>query len=224
MSEQNGNGSSLVGDIADGIVGVSFGGTLGADGFASQSFGRLAGLLGADEGRLAGLLGADEEDLLGALGDVLGDPEVLGAIHRAKARTGRRMILPGVQNPGERRQWLPFPITAVGAGVVAGTVQVAVTTNPQRPYRGNRILIAARGFEAGAAFSLADMRIANVPQALAAGNTPIEAFGANAFGLDVDLDSSQPGVEYLVQIRVDARGGVPTAGEVHSAVFGHSLR
>lgn len=170
------------------------------------------------------IIGADfdvlgeDEDLMG-LGDVLGDDEVLGAIRRAR---GRRMILPGVQKPGERRQWLPFPSASMGTS--AAGVSVTVSVNAQRPFRGGRIVAASRGNEAGFAASMTQLLIANVPQPIASGSTPLEAFGAGAFDLGVDLDSSQPGVLYEITWTIDARGGSPTATTIVTSLFGHSLR
>ena len=160
----------------------------------------------------------DDEDIYG---DVLGDPEVLGAIQRAK---GRRMRLPGVQTFGERRQWLPFPVvTFVNAGL---TVQQS-TRNGQRPFRGRRIVVTRANVGAASPnllVTVTQVLIANVPQALSVGGTPVEAFAATAFDLGVDLDSTQPGVDYTVEFTISAAPAVAETVTLSTAIFGSSLR
>jgi hypothetical protein len=180
---------------------------------------------GENNTEIGGLMGMGdgEDDELMGLGDVLGDADVLGAVRRARARMGlgKRMLLPGVPAPGGRRQWLPFPVAAMG--VSAAGVAVAVNVNAQRPFRGYRIVAAARGNEAGFAASLTGFLISNVPQPISSGSTPLEAFAAGAFDLAVDLDSSLPGVLYELVWSVDARGGAPTATNIVTSLFGKSL-
>jgi hypothetical protein len=160
------------------------------------------------------------EDLVG-LEDVLGDPDVLGAL--AKAR-GRRMVLPGVQNPGERRQPLGLgSVTFVNAGATTQTL----TVNPQAPYRGKRLVLTR--FNVGAAspnlsVTLTDFRIANVPQTLSSTAIPVSAFAADAVDTYIDLDSSAPGVEYFVEFTISAAPAASETVRIDAALFGAALR
>ncbi len=160
------------------------------------------------------------DELMG-LEDVLGDPEVLGAL--AKVR-GRRMLMPGVQNPGERRQ--PLGLGSV-TFVNAGAVVLTLTVNPQAPYRGKRLVLDR--FNVGAASPnlsvlLSDFRIANVPQTLSATSIPVAAFRVDAVDTYIDLDSSAPGVEYFLEFTISAAPAVAETVRIDAAVFGAALR
>lgn len=177
------------------------------------------------EDRLAGENGTpqivgEDEDLMG-LEDVLGDPEVLGAIRRAR---GKRMIYPGVQAPGERRQ--PMGIGSV-TFVNAGATVLTLTVNPQAPYRGKRLVLDR--FNVGAAspnlsVTLTDFRIANVPQTLTSGPIPVSAFRPDAVDTYIDLDSSAPGVEYFFEFTISAAPAAAETVRIDAALFGSSLR
>lgn len=164
--------------------------------------------------------GYGDEEMMG-LEDILGDPDVLGALARSSKR---RMIVPGVQRPGERRQPLGLgSVTFVNAGV---TVQ-SLTVNPQAPYRGKRLVLDR--FNVGAASPnlsvlLTDFRISNVPQTLSATAIPVAAFRVDAVDTYIDLDSSAPGVEYFVEFTISAAPAAAETVRIDAAVFGASLR
>jgi hypothetical protein len=122
---------------------------------------------------------------------------------------------------------VPFPLFTFSTANALTAVNQEV--NVQKPFRGQRIVAnvqrTAVGNEASRIVTMSDLRIANVPQPAAAGDTPIEAFAGNAFGLHVDLDSSQPGVIYRVTLNI--QGAVTGAGgqiDVSVAIFGFTLR
>jgi hypothetical protein len=165
------------------------------------------------------IVGADDEDLMG-LGDVLGDADVLGAIQKAR----RRMLMPGVQLPGERRQ--PMGIGSV-TFVNAGVTVLALTVNAQAPYRGKRLVLDR--FNVGAASPnlsvlLTDFRIANVPQTLTAGGIPVSAFRPDAVDTYIDLDTSAPGVEYFMEFTISAAPAAAETVRIDAVLFGASLR
>jgi len=178
----------------------------------------LGGIVGADDDVLGDVLG-DDEDMMGD-DDVEGD--VLGAIRRRRRRK-RRMIAAGVQRVGERKQFLPFPALAFTA---ASGLILTTTVNAQRPFRGSRIIasVTRTGATSTGLVTLSDFRVGNDPQAIAVGETPIEAFAATAFGLQVDLDSSQPGVVYTAILRISVAPGGTDRVDCALAVFGAALR
>jgi hypothetical protein len=165
--------------------------------------------------------GYGDEDMIG-LEDILGDPEVLGAL--AQARSKRRMIMPGVQNPGGRRQPLGLgSVTFVNGGVTVQTL----TVNPQSPYRGKRLVLDR--FNVGAAspnlsVTVSDFRIANVPQTLSATAIPVAAFRVDAVDTYIDLDSSAPGVDYFIEFTISAAPAAAETVRIDAAIFGSALR
>lgn len=165
--------------------------------------------------------GYGDNEMMG-LEDVLGDPDVLGAL--AKAEGKRRMIVPGVQAPGARRQ--PLGLGSV-TFVNAGATVLSLTVNPQAPYRGKRLVLDR--FNVGAASPnlsvlMSDFRISNVPQTLSSTAIPIAAFRVDAVDTYIDLDSSAPGVEYFVEFTISAAPAVAETVRIDAAVFGASLR
>lgn len=176
-----------------------------------------------DEGAQApeDVLGDDEEWIY-ETGDIVGRRP--RRRRRRKKRSKARMLTPGVQRPGERRQFLPLgEVLFINAGA---TTLSPPTTNCQRPFRGTRLIIARANSAAAAALlgvTLSDFRIGNDPQPAVAGETPIEAFQAQAFDLAVDLNSSQPGIVYRLTFTISAAPAVTETVRVTSALFGKSL-
>lgn len=171
------------------------------------------GVLGMDEDSVLGY----EEDVLGALGGRAASFPFGGG------RRKSRMILPGVQRPGERRQWIPFGRATFNLASVL-TPQT-LTVNPQRPFRGQRIVaaVARIGATSNALVTMTQLLIGNTPQPLLAGDTPIEAFQADANGLEVDLDSSQPGVTYTITLQNATAVTTTDSITVSIAIFGMSI-
>lgn len=162
------------------------------------------------------LLGAD---LLGddLLGDDMGDD--LGALRRRRASPNRQLawrrqqLAPGVSAPGARRLSLGLPAAAFIASTPINTT-LTTQTNPQRPFRAERLIInVLRSAGAGAVgIALADMRCGTQSQLAGVSGISADAFPPNAIDTTMVMDPIQPGVNFTVSYVNQL--AVPAANEV----------
>lgn len=122
-------------------------------------------------------------------------------------------LAPGVMAPFEGL--VPLQLTAdVNAGVLTSAFPlVNFTAQPQKPFRGQRI-VAVVNRSAGAGASSVRIQggifIGTDLQGASFGDTPLETFAPTAFGVDLVLTPAGPGI--TVRIPVIATPAVP-AGE-----------
>jgi hypothetical protein len=187
--------------------------------------GQLADQIIGDLGGMEGGRVGQDDDVLGDEYDVLGYHDILGARRRPGGAftKGRRMLAPGVNRPGERRQWLP--LGRVSFTSTSGTT-LLLRVNAQRPFRATRLLCAVgrTGASATGLVTVSDLRIGNDPQPALAGEMPVEAFAAESFATEVDLNSSTPGVEYLVNFLISAAPTTTDRVDVSAGMFGFTLQ
>lgn len=145
------------------------------------------------------------EDLLGDdLGeDLMGDD--LGAMRRRRRRSAtlqwrRQQLAPGVSAPGARRLTLGMPPAAFPALTAINTI-VAVQSNPQRPFRGERLIVnVLRSNGAGAVgIQIQDIRCGTASQLAGVAGISADAFPPNAIDSTMVLDPIQPGVNFTIQ-------------------------
>jgi len=185
------------------------------------------------------LLGDDEDDLddeeIELLGELLGEEDpILGqraALHRrirgrrggtrARRRLRRAMVphTPGVPKAGARELPLPFPPIQF---VQSGPQTLTMTARPQRPFKGRRLIITAVESAAGVggAITVADLKCGAVSQPVATGNQPIATYGAGAFGVDLALDATTPGVQIDLIINITAVLGAGETVDVTAVLIG----
>lgn len=103
--------------------------------------------------------------------------------------------LPQRATPRDEAMW------PLGLGVVtfdnASGPTLVLSVTPQRPFRGERLVITSRRAGASAqlpTITISDLRVGDVPQRIGGGALPAEIFLPDAFGVRLSLDASTPGV------------------------------
>lgn len=171
--------------------------------------------------------------------DMEGDEQVMvGRARRralARAAAGARTVVPtpkwmnattsqGVSRPQEDLDFLSFvPLTIAAAGTT-GTL----TSQPQRPFRGERLVLTATNVTAGTdASGTATINpaifVGAVQVGATQGGTPYQAFRADAFGVRLSWPAAGQGTTInipTVLTTVAPTGGVALAG----VVFGRAMR
>lgn len=115
----------------------------------------------------------------------------------------------------------------LGAGTLSNVINsVILTAKPQRPFRGERLLISlARSVGAMVVpVRVSEFKIGENSQLVGAGLLPAEAFDPAAFGVRLAMSASAPGIDIVLRIETDV-GAVP-AGEsisVTAAIIGRAL-
>src|SRR5262245_1651846 len=138
----------------------------------------------------------DGEDVMGM--DTVGD-DVVGVRSRLVRRRPVLHLPPalagastqGVSQPKEEMDFLNFTIvTAIPAGVLAAGFSTALEAFPQRPFRGERLLLTAQKTNAGVVTDVSAVTVINpaiyvgaVQIGASQGDTPFAAFAATAFGI-----------------------------------------
>jgi hypothetical protein len=130
----------------------------------------------------------------------------------------------GVSRPQEEMDYLPFVTVTIAAGATTGTLLAA----PQRPFRGERLILGALNVTAGtsaAANATIDPCIfvgATVVGA-ALGGASFAAFAADAFGVRLSLPATGQGTVIripVILLAVAPAGGVALTG----TLIGRAMR
>lgn len=147
-----------------------------------------------------------------------------------RARAGAPLVpwqsIPTRPTPREEAMW-PLGLGLVTFNdTIAPGVALNLTVSPQRPFRGERLVLDVRRIGAsaqGPAVVINDFRVGDVPQRLGGGFLPAEVFRPDAFGVRLSLDASVPGV--LITIGFEYRGAALAAGDsivVTGAIIGRA--
>lgn len=172
--------------------------------------------------------------------DVVGDDEadygeVGASVPRRKAIMRRPVRVPtpswmnattsqGVSRPQEDMDYLPFTSVTVAAAAFNGTL----TCRPQRPFRGERLVLGALNVTAGtSAVNNATINpaiyVGAVQVGAAQGSTPFAVFAADAFGVRLTFPSAGQGTDiniFSVLLAAAPAGGVALTG----TIIGRSMR
>lgn len=159
------------------------------------------------------------------------------ARRRVRARGGRRagIAVPtprwmnattsqGVSRPQEDLDFLSFTPLTIAAGGFTGTL----TSQPQRPFRGERLILNATNVTAGTdASGTATINpaifVGAVQVGATQGATPFQAFRADAFGVRLSWPPAGQGTTVNIPVvltTVAPAGGVALSG----TVFGRAMR
>lgn len=130
----------------------------------------------------------------------------------------------GVSRPQEDLDFLSFTPLTIAAGSTTGTL----TSQPQRPFRGERLILTATNITAGTdASGTATINpaifVGAVQVGATQGATPFQAFRADAFGVRLSWPAAGQGTTINVPVvltTVAPSGGVAIAG----TVFGRAMR
>lgn len=145
-------------------------------------------ILGWDE-----ILGADAAALLGAKIPDIGVDSGAAKLALAQKLAQTKKILTSRGPTRSRELVLGFDS---GAVLIAAGAAGNIAQNPQVPFKGTRLAVAA---SIAANFVITDIRVGKDSQLVAAGNMPAETFGQTAQGMQIDLDTCQ----VSMQIRLD---------------------
>lgn len=188
------------------------------------------------------IMGDDEEGLEGDFQD-----EMIGAAPRFYMPKGRapapaamrpvlrlgpspawrRAVAPGVDVPGQVVEQLPFRSDNNGVFNGGAGTSALFYARPQRAFRGERILVSvAKSAGATGVQVVVNPGIFVGTNLIGAdlGDTPIEAFAANAFGVRMMLSQATPGME--IKIPVELRGTLAVGETISVAlvIFGRTIR
>lgn len=130
----------------------------------------------------------------------------------------------GVSRPQENLDFLSFTPLTIAAGGTTGNL----TAQPQRPFRGERLILSATNVTGGADVSnTATINPAIFVGAVQVGSnqgaTPFVAFSAQAFGVRLSWPAAGQGTTITIPVvltTVAAAGGVA----VNGTVFGRAMR
>jgi hypothetical protein len=130
----------------------------------------------------------------------------------------------GVSRPQEDLDFLSFAPLTIAAGATTGTL----TSQPQRPFRGERLILTATNITAGTdASGTATINpaifVGAVQVGATQGATPFQAFRADAFGVRLSWPAAGQGTTINIPVvltTVAPAGGVAVAG----TVFGRAMR
>lgn len=169
--------------------------------------------------------------------DLEGDDDVhgLSTVGRGRRRRKHAVAVPtpawmnattsqGVSRPTENLDFMSFTPVTIAAGATTGTL----TANPQRPFRGERLILSATNVTAGTdASGTATINpaifVGAVQVGANQGATPFAAFRADAFGVRLSWPPAGQGTQVNIPVvltTVAPSGGVALAG----TVFGRAMR
>lgn len=171
--------------------------------------------------------------VLGGL-DVVGDDEdgfVLGAGRRGgrrarvrvpMAKWARNVSKQGVSVPEEDMDFLPFDAVTLDVSVLTTGVLIA---RPQRPFRGERLILeaadVATGADVAASCSINGAIFVGAVQVGASqGRTPFRTFAANAFGVRLSCPTAGQGTEIRIPVITVAAADVL----VTATLIGRAIR
>lgn len=156
----------------------------------------------------------------------MGDLEMMGAVPRRGGGRGRRgggrgrgggghgfdsrklvPRIPGVPASGARLQPLGFGSSSFTA--TSGSI-IALQAQPQRPFKGQRLVIdlTRTGATATGLVTITRLDVGTANQLVSSGALSASAFAATAFDVNLQLDPATPGILITVQF---ANSVVPTA-------------
>jgi hypothetical protein len=168
-------------------------------------------------------------------GDEYGGVNVVGRGRRRGARGRAAVTVPtpawmnattsqGVSRPQENLDFMSFTPLVIAAGGTTGNL----IAQPQRPFRGERLILTANNVTGGADVSgTATINPAIFVGAVQVGSnqgaTPFQAFRADAFGVRLSWPAAGQGTTVTIPVvltTVAAAGGVALSG----TVFGRAMR
>jgi hypothetical protein len=178
----------------------------------------------------------DLDDMIGSLeigarrrrGGRRGRGRGRSAASRGMQRRGgvpaRRLIprVPGVPMPGARLQPLGFGSSAFT--VASGTV-LSLTASPQRPFKGQRLVvdITRTGASATGLITITRLDVGTANQLVSSGPLAAAAFAATAFDVNLELDPATPGILIVVQLAISVAPAGADRVDFAAVMFGTAV-
>ena len=130
----------------------------------------------------------------------------------------------GVSRPQEEMDFLPFEAVVLATGILAATL-IAL---PQRPFRGERLILNAINLTTGLDVSHTAtidpaIYVGAVQVGASQGGTPFSAFAANAFGVRLSFPSAGQGTRVIIYAKLAvnaAAAGIQLSG----VLMGRAMR
>jgi len=136
----------------------------------------------------------------------------------------------GVSLPKEELDFLPF---AASSNLDATHGYVELTTYPQRPFRGERLIISAAYTPDGETTAQDGLSFVIITPAIyvgatqvgaTQGSTPASAFGATAFGVRLSLPSAGQGTRILIPVQANIALTGDAKIAVSATLIGRAVR
>lgn len=164
--------------------------------------------------------------------DVVGEDVEIGR-HAVRRRKGVKVPTPkwmrattaqGVSRPQEEMDFLPFDPVTIAIGDTTGVL----IARPQRPFRGERLIMTASSGTDGADLAQAvvidpAIYVGAVQVGASQGATPIAAFSAQAFGVRLSVPAAGQGTEIKIFVRLIG-GALKVAVNVTAMIIGRAMR
>ena len=178
--------------------------------------------------------GLDDQDhlaVIGALSSIIKAPVLQRAPMTAPAWM-QNATPQGVSTPAEELDFLPLEgVDFTNSGGAAADLESKLQALPQRPFRGERIIMSATLIGAGGGVGDALFRVIITPAIYVGavqvgatqGSMPAAAFGATAFGVRLSFPVAGQGTRIYLPIFVAAIG----AGDriiINGGIFGRAVR
>lgn len=166
--------------------------------------------------------------------DVVGDDDdVYVGGRRKRRRKGMKVPTPrwmrattsqGVSRPEEEMDFLPFDPVTIEVGDTTGVL----IARPQRPFRGERLIMTASSGTDGSDLAQAvvidpAIYVGAVQVGASQGATPIAAFGAQAFGVRLSVPAAGQGTEIKIFVRLIG-GALKVDVNVTAMIIGRAMR
>lgn len=163
--------------------------------------------------------------------DVVGDDIEVGRGRRRRKGVSvpvpkwmRATTSQGVSRPEEEMDFLPFDPVTIEAGDLTGIL----IARPQRPFRGERLIMAASNGTDGTDLSSAvvidpAIYVGGVQVGASQGATPITAFSATAFGVRLSFPPAGQGTEIKIFVRLIG-AALKVDVNVSGTVIGRAMR
>lgn len=143
-------------------------------------------------------------------------------LNRAKYAKALVPKVPGVPKMGAREFPLGFgTFTFVNAGATVATL----TAQPQRPFKGARlVIVVSRSAGATAeAVTITQLNVGQNNQLASAAQLPAEAFAPGAQDVVLNLDPATPGIDITLGLAVSAAPGVGESIAVTAMLIGNAI-
>jgi len=130
--------------------------------------------------------------------------------------------IPGLPAPGARNFPLGFDtFTFVNAGVT----QTTLTANPQKPFKGARLMVQVNRSSGAVAelVSINNLDVGTGNQLVSSQSLPAEGFAAGAFDTMLSLDPATPGILIVLGIAISATPPVGETITVSAMLIGNTI-
>jgi hypothetical protein len=169
--------------------------------------------------------------------EIDGDLTTMGAARR-RFRGRRRVRVPvpawmrattsqGVSRPKEELDFLPFePVELIETRLTGFLI-----ARPQRPFRGERLVMSVAGFPPAPGVNAADFVVIDpaiyvgaVQVGASQGGTPVSTFGATAFGVRLSMPPAGQGTDIKIFVRALVPPGEEGRLVVAATMLGRAMR